>query len=151
MNRDPENFEQRLHRQPLRPVPAEWRADILQAAQVAQADARPHRSPARVRASWLHALSREFIVSLWPNSKVWAGLAAVWVLIAVLNFSMSDHTAPVVATEKPLAPSAVQMAELRNQQRLFAELSGQTTSPDADRPKNLPPKPRSEHVGFRTI
>ena len=85
---------------------------------------------------------------LWPHPKAWAGLAVVWIFIFVLNFSMRDKT-PVVA-EKVAPPSPEVVAELRQQQRLFAELIGSTETRVADRQKLFLPRPRSEHVEILT-
>ena len=153
MNDETEKFEQRLRQQPLRPIPAGWRTGILQAAQAAQSDARPVRS-SRLRSNWipsnwLQTISRELVFSLWPNSKVWAGLMALWLLIAGMKFSMRDTV--TVAYAKPAAPSPALMAELKSQQRLFAELSGTELQTDADRPRNSPLKPHSGRSQFQMI
>jgi hypothetical protein len=71
-------------------------------------------------------------------------LAAVWVLILTLNLSMHEK-APVLEA-KAAAPSQAVMAEVRQQQKFYAELIGLTDTRDADRQPLLGPKPRSERV-----
>lgn len=125
--------------QPLRAVPAAWRGEILSAARAARATAR--LAP---RASLLSTINSQLAALLWPHPKAWAGLAAVWVGIAVLNFSTREP-APRLA-EKSAAPSPELVAELKQQQRMFAELAGGYETGEADRPRVFAPRPRSERV-----
>ncbi len=146
-------FEQRLRRQPLKPLPGEWRADIL-AAVAAEVNRRQEVSRecdvsreftfAATPHSWLSTLNHLLSTLLWPHPKAWAGLAAVWLVILALNFSMRD-TGPVVA-KKFTPPSPAVMAELRQQQRLLTELIGSAEMGVADRQRVLFPKPRSERA-----
>ena len=135
-----EPFEQRLKRQPLRPVPADWRKEILSAAKEAQP---LHKSATNPGESLFSCFNRHLASLLWPHPIAWGGLAAVWIFIFVMNASLQDK-APAVAEKAP-APSPAMLAELRQQQRMFAELIGPTDL-NADRPKNLAPQPRSERV-----
>ena len=144
MNAD--EFEKRLQRQPLRQAPCEWRSEILAAARDAQASCHP--SPA-TRHGWLATFNRQLSILLWPHPKAWAGLAAVWVFVFAVNFSLRDTT-PRLA-EKSAPPSPEVMVELKKQQRMFAELVGSYESPDADRRKVFSPRPRSERVEIVTV
>jgi hypothetical protein len=144
MNDEMEQLERRLNRQPLRQIPAEWRGEILAAASAAQTTCHPspvtrHLQPSRP-SSILHFLSS----LLWPHPKAWAGLAAVWIFIFAVNFSMRDSS-PRLA-EKSAPPSPEVIVELRQQQRLFAELVGPRETRDADRPRIFTPKPRGERA-----
>jgi hypothetical protein len=136
-----DNFEQKLQRQPLRQVPTEWREEILAAAEV-QLPGAPKRSEGG--STFIAQLS----TILWPHPKAWAGLAAVWVLILTVDFSLRDKT-PVMA-EKTAPPSPEVIVELRQQQRMLAELIGPRDTRDADRSKPFVPQPRSERVEFMT-
>jgi hypothetical protein len=141
-----DNFEQKLQRQPLRQVPAEWRGEILVAADVNRRD-RPVREftfAATPFGRFLSTLNAQLSTLLWPHPRAWAGLAAVWVLILAVNFSMRDPS--LVRAEKSLPPSPEVIVELRQQQRLLAELIGPRDTSDADRPKPLVPPPRSERA-----
>ena len=132
------DFEQKLSRQPLQQIPADWRAEILSAAKSAIATAK--RSEASITTnpnSWL----REFF---WPHPKAWGGLAAIWIFIFMLNFSMRDKTSMVV--EKIAPPSPEVIAELKQQKLLFAELIGSTETRVADWQKLFLLKPRSERT-----
>jgi len=69
-------------------------------------------------------------------------LAAVWILIFTVNFSVRDHAPSVVKRYSP--PPAEVVLELRQQQRLLAELMGPRETREADRQNNILPRPRSE-------
>jgi len=132
------NFEQKLQRQALRQIPAEWREEILREGRRAAVpeigDADTASLPNR---SWLSNI-------FWPHPKAWAGLSAIWVFIFVLNFSIHDK-APVVA-EKTSPPSPEVVAELKQQRLMLAELIGSTETRVTDRQKSYLPRPRSERV-----
>ena len=134
MNDEMEQFERRLSRQPPRPVPDEWRAEILSAVERASRSA--------PRSSLLVTFNQQLSTLFWPHPKAWAGLAAVWVLILAVNFSTRD-TSPRM-TEKSLSPSPEVMVELKKQRQLFAELMGSREPLATDRQKMFSPKPRSE-------
>lgn len=131
----PDDFEQKLQQQSLRQIPSEWRAEILSAAK--------HASRPSPRASFLSTFNHQLSTLLWPHPKAWAGLAAVWILILAVNFSTRDKS-PVMA-EKAAPPSPEVVAELKQQQRMLAELIGSSQARDAESPKFLP-LPRSERL-----
>lgn len=135
---NPNDFEKHLQRQPLRPIPPEWRAEILQQATTAG------NSSFVIRHSFLSTINHQLSTILWLRPKAWAGLAAVWVLIFALRFSSRDNL-PKMAQSSPAA-SQQMMVNLREQQQILAELigtsSGQTH--DVDRPKPFAPQPHSE-------
>lgn len=133
-----DEFEKSLSRQPVKGIPEAWRADILAAA------AAPATRPAaRLMQDSLFAIfARELSALLWPHPKAWAGLAAAWVLILILNLSMRETPAsPVIQV---IQPSPEALAELRQQHRLYAELIGMAEASEAEHPRLLLPKPRSE-------
>lgn len=138
MNDELDQFENRLRCQPSRPIPAEWRAEIVGQASRLSKETGTGEMPVPLQ------ILREFF---WPNPKAWAGLAAIWIFIFILNFSTRDKT-PVV-TEKVSPPSPEVLVELKKQQRMFAELLGGNETRVADRQKFVP-KPRSEYEEFLT-
>jgi hypothetical protein len=135
-----DDFETRLSRQPLRRIPAEWRNEILRegrnaaVAEIGDAD-----TASLPILNWRMALANFF----WPHPKAWAGLAAVWILIFAVDFSVRDKS-PVVA-EKAAPPSQEVIAELNKQQQMLAELIGANQAREAVMPRFLP-QPRSERV-----
>lgn len=141
-----EPFEQRLKRQPLRQTPAGWREEILAAAREAQT---PRQLATAQVESFFSILNRPLFSLLWPHPVAWGGLAAIWIFIFAANYSIQDQT-PVVA-DKVSPPSPGVVAELRQQQRMLAELIGATDSGDADRPKSVVPAPRTERVEMMTV
>jgi hypothetical protein len=135
MNDETENFEQKLRRQSPRQIPGEWRAEILVAADMNRRKIREFTFAPTV-ASGLRQI-------FWPAPAAWAGLAAVWIFIFALNFSMRDKT-PMVA-EKVSPPSPEMVAELRQQKILFAQLIGSSDAREAEPPRFFP-RPRTERV-----
>lgn len=132
----PDPFEERLHRQPLRPVPSAWRDEILRAAS-------PCPAPRAPRRSWFSTLASGLSALLWPHPKAWAGLAALWVLVLGLNFAAREP-AWSEAVRPPLPPSPQMRELLRQQEQLFAELIGPVEKPVAGRPKPSTPQPHSQ-------
>jgi hypothetical protein len=138
MNEEMEQFEQRLKGHPWRQIPAEWREQILSAA----ASQRAQKSQPLAGRSFLSVLNERLTSLLWPHPAAWGGLAAIWIFIFVVNFSIRDQGPAMAEKVVPQSPEVV--AQLKQQQRLLAELLGANDSPDADRPKTFVPKPRSE-------
>ncbi|HLX95277.1 MAG TPA: hypothetical protein VKU37_06000 [Verrucomicrobiae bacterium] len=140
MNHD--DFEKRLQRRPLRQVPAEWREEIL--ATAGQGAKVERRAQEQFGAS---SLVSRLSAILWPHPVAWAGLAAIWIFIFTVDFSMREN-APAVA-EKYLPPPAEVIVEVRQQQRLLVEMMGSGQKGEAEAPKLLP-LPRSERP-FETL
>lgn len=136
------DFEKRLQRQPLRQVPVEWRAEILTAARQAaplQEASRPAPGASRSLLSTLHY---QLSTLLWPRPVAWAGLAAVWLMIAGLNVATREGTPRFAQRASPLSPQV--LVAFQEQARLLAELIGPRETPVAERPKAVLPRPRSE-------
>lgn len=141
-------FEKQLRRQPVKEIPGDWRAEILSTARAAQPAS--HVSRITCHEGWLATLNHQLATLLWPNQKAWAGLAAVWVVIFVLNHSAQDGTAVVVA-KKSAPPSPEMIAELKKQQKLYAELVGTSEATEAERPRDLPNRPRTQRLEIRAV
>ena len=124
----PDDFENQLQRQPLRAVPSEWRAEILQAARASHLT--PHALP------WW----REW---LWPSPQAWAGLAAIWLVILGLNATTSSQSVEIAKqTSKPSPEVETTLAAQRRElARLLDNFSEPTPAPKAG-----PPGPRSENI-----
>ena len=141
----PDDFEQRLARQPVKEIPGDWRAEILSAARAVPSA--PHAASV-THHGWLSTLNFQLSTFFWPHPKAWAGLAAVWVCIVALNFSTRDKS--VMLAEKVSPPSAEVIVELRKQQKLYAELMGSNEPREADRPKDATARPRTQRVEILT-
>jgi len=128
-----DEFEKEMQRQPLRQVPPEWRAAILRSARAAAASRSSLLTPHAV--SWW----REW---LWPSPKAWAGLAAVWLVIAGLNLPIASRPSGI-AQQTP-KPSPEVETTLADQRRELARLLDNLAE-SAPRPKAVPPGPRSEN------
>jgi anti-sigma factor RsiW len=78
---------------------------------------------------------------IWPSRRIWAGLAAVWILLLAANFSLRDRSpAGAMASASPEMIMAWQQ-----QERLLAELIGpnepRATAP-AERSASPPDRPK---------
>ena len=73
---------------------------------------------------------------------------AVWILILAVDFSIRDK--PPVVAEKSAPPSPEVVAELKQQQRMLAELIGAREMQDAE-PQKFLPRPHSERVEIVTV
>jgi len=128
----PDEFEQQLQSRPLRPVPSEWRAEILEAAHRASCP-RPavtDRPPAPWWREWL-----------WPCQQAWAGLAAVWMLL--LGWQFAAPSAPSSVTRQ--SPDPEKQTALAAQRRELARLLEVPADP-APAAEPVAPGPRSERI-----
>jgi hypothetical protein len=130
MNAD--DFEKKLQQQPLRQVPGDWREEILRTAQAAVSE--PDHA-IFVRAGL--KLWRELI---WPCRHVWAGLAALWLVLGGINAGMSTAHG-VTAPQTASAPAPFRAIE--EQRRMLAELIPPIDNPPAAPPRRVP-APRSD-------
>ena len=128
---NPDDFEKRLQRQPLREIPPEWR----------EPDFAPclDDSPSSLVPL---PLNHQLSTILWPNRKAWAGLAAVWILIFALHLAGREST-PMMATI-PAAASSNTIMTLKEQQKILVELMGNNDPTDAEKPRNFPAQPHTE-------
>jgi len=135
-------YEQKLSRQSLKEIPGEWRAEILANCRGSKVEGREQES------RWPSTLVSRLSTIFWPHPKAWAGLAAAWIFIFALNFSMRE-TSPRIA-EKVSPPSQEMIAELKKEHLMYAELIGARDISDADRSKLRVPSPRTERVEILT-
>src|SRR6266404_2597777 len=146
MSLNTDDFEQRLQRQPPRQIPPEWRADIL---------SRPDHAPRITQhvSAWrilISTFNSQLSTLLWPSPKAWAGLAAIWLLLLIVNASISDKSIAVARALPRPAPE--RLMAWREQERLLTELLGPREMPVAEKPKPAPLSPRSErHNEFLII
>jgi hypothetical protein len=146
---NPEDFEQQLQRQVIRQVPESWRGQILSSAQ------RAHESSQVVavtpRRTVLCSLKSYVLASFWPSPQAWAGLAVVWIVVAIINIKTGDRVNRVSGA------SAAETRELvtswKEQERLLSEIIHFQESPvpvaETSRPT---PRPRSEQKSnFRLV
>jgi hypothetical protein len=144
---NPGDFENQLRRQPVRPVPAEWRGEILAAAKAVGAGVGTSRSVisnqnSKIGAGWLAALNGRLAKIFWPHPAAWAGLAGVWVVISVLNWSATDHTEMAARKTAPIAPDFI--LAMQEQRRMLARLIETTEPPTVEPPKPTEPRPLGE-------
>lgn len=132
MNMD--DFEQQLRKQPIRPVPAAWRKEILSAA---RAEAEKNRITGFI-VFW--AALREW---LWPAPQAWAGLAVVWVAVLCLQFAPVSGPGSTETARVKIPAEAELALVLEEQRRLRAELLDETPKAATS---TMTPRPRSQQV-----
>ena len=135
---NPDAFEQRLARQPLRAVPEDWRAEILGAVGPAEPGRLPVVREVRAGAgSWW----RDW---LWPAPTAWAGLAAIWLVVAGLNFAATERG------PRPVIPPAALASYWAAQQQFMAELLRVPPVDPADVPRGST-RPRPKPPGSSSL
>lgn len=134
MNLD--DFERRLQRQPFRPVPPAWRPTILASAAAAPHHPGPEVAEPPSLRDWL----REW---LWPAPAAWAGLAAVWAGILVLNLAAPSGRELRATAVSPAPAPAAFLSFLEQRRQLEATIDVPAPSP-ADRPRPAPARSRHE-------
>jgi hypothetical protein len=130
---NPEDFEKQLERQPLRAVPADWRAEILQAARESSVPQPSTQKPQRN--VWWREL-------FWPCPQAWAGLAAAWVVILTIGYFSAEPTESAAKTTTP--PSQEEIMVLKEQKQMLAKLMEPFDQPAGEPPKPFVPRPKSE-------
>jgi hypothetical protein len=129
MNQD--GFEREASRQPLRPVPAEWRREILAAARTAV-------EPERVRIPRAEPVVNGWTAWWRPGRLAWGSLAAAWMAIFTLNWAANRPGGPG-AVEAVYSPAVVAMAWQQSRRMAFTLDGGEAIdarSTDAVRPRS---------------
>jgi hypothetical protein len=99
-----------------------------------------------------HSLPAKFLLTawfelIWPARRIWAGLAAVWVTLAIFNFTQGGGREVMVATAT--VPAAEVRLAFQEQQRLLAEILGPPLAAAVAEPPRRGPQPRSDRrAGF---
>ena len=79
---------------------------------------------------------------IWPCRRIWTGLAAGWILLAMFNLSQHNGARTSLAKSQP---TAEMMMTFRDQQNIVNELFADRSLPvEAMRPRIFSPKPRTE-------
>jgi hypothetical protein len=86
---------------------------------------------------------------VWPCRRTWTGLAAVWVLLFIVNFSQRDNESSI--TGKSVRSGEVIMSVQAQQRWMNELLADRSAPPEADRPRNFTPKPRTEKSEIATV
>ena len=97
------DFEDLLKQQPMRPIPTEWRNEILSAARLQQ-----------------KLESDGWLAWLWPSPIAWGAVAAAWILILGLNL-LSQSSLPETGATVTISPQEIESAFFQ-QRQLVQEL-----------------------------
>jgi len=93
-----------------------------------------------------YALWRELI---FPCRHIWTGLAAVWVLLFIVNVSQRETVSSV--TGKPVHSPAVMMSWQIQQRWMNDLLADRSTAPETDRPRSIVPKPHTQNCEITAV
>ena len=119
------------------------RTKVLSATLQAQAK-QAAATTSRPEGSWAVRAGRNLWLGLiWPARGIWAGFAFVWLVIVAVNLANADHGVPMLAKRTPVSSETLMVFQ-QQQQRLLAEFLGASEAGEADRPKPVAPRPRSE-------
>lgn len=77
---------------------------------------------------------------IFPSRRIWAGLAAIWIFIFIVNASQQDHSRVAMAKS---SSSSEMVLSFRQQQTVLAQLIGQMEPQIAKPPKTFSPRPSS--------
>jgi anti-sigma factor RsiW len=97
-------------------------------------------------AGWLaliSALGEQFQARLRRSPRAWAGLAVMWVVILVLNFTAREPDDRLVAGQRVPSLTELRFA-WKQKQILMADLAFAIEPAPADRAKPAPPSPHSD-------
>ena len=136
------DFEQDLARRPLRPVPSQWREEILAAASEYRQDATSQpvsEDQAALLVGWRLLFARLPIA--------WATLAALWILLIGLNLTLPSPIVRVAA-QTPQSARMESLAALDFEGADFEvfgrQLSPAPANPPATKDAAVPRRPHSE-------
>jgi len=129
-----DDFENSLRAPAFRPIPADWREEILKNAK----DNQPHEERLQPSIVWWRQL-------LWPCPKAWGGLAAIWVLLLICHWSTSEkQTVSVAQTPPPTQNDIPIVTVMAFQSRSWNVLFDPSYAPPVAPKKPFVPRPRSE-------
>ncbi len=135
----PDEFEQQLQSQPLRSVPSEWRAEILEVAHAARTAHESRVTRQATSVPWWRNW-------LWPCPQAWAGLAATWLILVVLHLA-ARPTLPSVAIQSPSPEKRMAVAAQRRELARLLDVPADS----APAPKATVPGPRSERTSSSKV
>jgi hypothetical protein len=135
-------FEQRLRRQPLRKIPADWRQEILAKAHAAAAENRQRTveaAAAEEREAW--SIGWRLVFGRLPLA--WASLAALWIALIGVNLMLPTPMV-CVAVQNPAADRMAELAALDYEPAPAPQPPDSGVLP-ANKPSEVPfRRPRSE-------
>jgi hypothetical protein len=88
---------------------------------------------------WLSVPWRELVL---PSRRIWSGLAAVWILLFIINLAQRDPVSGV--TGQPVQSPPVIMSWQVQQRWMNELLADRSGPPEVDRPRNATLRPRSQ-------
>lgn len=90
----------------------------------------------------LYILLKIWSELIWPARRIWAGLAASWVLLLIANTNLTSDQ-PTTATATNSTPADLRQ-KYQEEKQLLAELSGSLEPRMIAPPMPFAPRPRSD-------
>ena len=118
--------------------------DVMRMALMSKVNAAGAQAPGLADGSpslWLHCVKTLWRELIFPSRRIWTGLAAIWLLIFIINLSQRGPVSGV--TGQPLQPGGGMMS-WQTQQRWMDELLVDRSSPPKSDPRYGAPKPRTQ-------
>jgi hypothetical protein len=109
-------------------------------AELNHQDAKAQSRPFNLMFWWFGGFNIFWRELIFPSRRIWSGLAAIWILIFIVNFSQRDKSEFTAQKN----PSPEMILTFRQQQKLLVELIGPNEPQVAEPPKTFSPSPRSE-------
>jgi hypothetical protein len=140
-------FEKTVQRQQIKPLPKEWRSQILVHARTAAGPnlvEEPRSATDRVQGvsavfNFLKTIGAEL---LFPGRKAWASLGMAWALIIFAAMLSRDEDAGGSSSADRPSPLAQEL--LKEQAQLLSEFSGASDLHDVVTPRRPEEGPRSQ-------
>ena len=135
------DFEKKIERQKVRPLPAAWREEIMRTAHESALSGQPSVRES-VQPLPLRVALKLWMELFWPARRIWAGLAVAWVVIVFMNLAGARHLE--MASHDFTPPSPAVLMAWREQEWAFVGMSEPAATKEVDHPKTVAPRPRSE-------
>jgi hypothetical protein len=96
------------------------------------------------RFSFRNALRMSWRELIRPSRHAWAGMAALWIVMAVINASQSGAQRNVSSGRSSSSSSSITLQVFEEQRRVLAELIPPIVSQPIEPPRREYPHPRSQ-------
>ena len=131
---------------------AEARLDAIRRAVVSELNHPVEK--AQRRTFYFESLVFSCFTTFWrelilPSRRIWTGLAAVWLVLIILNGAQREPVSSV--TGQPVRSPAMTASWQVQQHWMNELLADRSAPPESERPQNAAPKPRTQTHEMRLL